>query len=154
MKRISPEEQIMYSQTLKILGSLSPEVAYILCPKTHLFKDMCDFYDSVLPEEPKKIEVEIDGKKEGVTVQRGDIINSKIVQKVLTNSFWRETNASILNPDSLIPAITADAISEALRIKQEMVNLMNEKQIKQFVEKKFDLSLEDLELKLKEITEK
>lgn len=151
MKRISPEEQLMYSQTLKVLGSLSPEVAYILCPKTHKFKDMCDLYDSFLPEKPKTIEVEIDGETESVTVKRGDIINSKIVQKVLTNSFWRETNASILNPDSLIPAITADAISEALRIKQEMVNIMNEKQIKKFVEKKFDLSLEELEAKLKEL---
>lgn len=145
MRNTSPEEQLLYAQTLKLLGSLSDNVAFILCPKTHKFKDMCDFYDSFLPEEPKTIEVTIDGVKESVTVKRGDIINSLIVNKVIFNSFWRETNRTILNPDSIIPAITAEAVSESLRVKQQMVNIMNEKQIKKFVEEKFSLSLEEID---------
>ena len=149
MQRMTPEEELMFTQTLKLLGSLSRNVAYILAPKTHQFKDMCEFYDSFLPTEPRKITITVDGIEESVIIKRGDIINSPIVKQVIYSSFWRETNATILNPDSLIPAIASEAVSEALRIRQEGIDKMNAEQVEVFVKGKFGMELDDAQKLLK-----
>jgi hypothetical protein len=154
MKRLSPEEELMFTQTLKLLGSLSREVSYILCPETHRLKDMCEFYDSFLPDEPKNITITVDGKEETMKIQKGDIVNSWIVKQVIVSSFWRETNKTILNPDSLIPAIASEAVSEALKIKQATIDKMNAEQVEDFVKGKFGMSLEEAEELLKKATKK
>jgi len=130
------------AQTFELLGQLSAEIAYIICPETFRLYRLAALYDSFLPEEPEKVPYEDENgltkhvvlkktlrKDDGEIIRHGTILGSEYFQTVLTGSFWAEFNKRISSMDP------APAIAAAAAVKTAMSKTRSEEKRKKEAKK-------------------
>lgn len=136
-------KDVDFIKAFELLGATAPEIAYMCSPKAQKLRNMAQYYERLLGEEPKELIYEgNDGKFRKIIIQRETISKSKILKKVIRNLHWMEFNETQREKLSELKMLmAASAVGKSLKTVQKK---LDEKVIEKYLLDNFDLSLTNL----------